>query len=240
MPDVAFNPNDPVQAQFLSTLALGEVGNATDPFTTAFGGGTTAGAPTDAYGFPLLPGGSTSAGPTHAAGAFQFEPGTWDPLAQTNGLNFANPADQEAGAWYLAQQKYDAAGGGSLESALSSGNQSTLSGVVSALKSTWPTLTGSPSAPGGFISNFLAGIGANLPAGLGATVSAAEGAAGAGAAGPQQGSGLLGDIEDWFARGGLIIVGALIVIVALWLLLSSQGVVPSPGDAAKGLAAAIA
>jgi hypothetical protein len=38
-------------------------------------------------------------------------------------------------------------------------------------------------------------------------------------------------------RFGLIIIGGIIIIVALWSLLASQGVVPSPGKVVKDVAA---
>jgi hypothetical protein len=31
-----------------------------------------------------------------------------------------------------------------------------------------------------------------------------------------------------FTRGALIVLGGIVIVVALWMLLSSQGVVPSP------------
>jgi hypothetical protein len=42
-------------------------------------------------------------------------------------------------------------------------------------------------------------------------------------------------VENFFQRFGLIVIGGVIVIVALWQLLSSQGIVPSPSDAGKAI-----
>lgn len=47
--------------------------------------------------------------------------------------------------------------------------------------------------------------------------------------------GLLGDVENWFERFGLIAIGGLIVIVSLWALLSETGAVPSPREAVAAL-----
>lgn len=233
MSGVAYNPSDPVQAQFLSSLALGESGtNGTSQ--TGFGGGDLSGSPTDQYGFPIWSGSSTSAGATHAAGTFQFEPGTWDAVAAAHGLNFSNPADQAAGAWYLAQDTYAAKTGGSLEGALQSGDKSSLSDVQSALQSIWPSVGGSGAAPQGLANDIMARIGATIGGALGR----------GNAFGMQQpaasGGGVVAGIEQFFVRFGLIILGGVIIIVALWQLLSNTGAVPSPGETVKSVGEAVA
>lgn len=218
---VAYDPNDATQASFLSALALGEVGT-TGGYSTGFGGVDTSSDPTDAYGFPQFGGGSTSAGPTHAAGEYQFEPGTWDSIAQQYNLNFQNPSDQNAGAWYEAQQAYSAATGGqSLESALQNGDYSS---VQSALASVWPSVNGSGGNPAGLAGALSSGTGASISTGGAATAPASGSSS-------SSGGGIIGAVEDFFVRGGLIIAGGLIVLVALWQLLSNTGAVPSPGDA---------
>lgn len=154
---VAFDPNDPVQQAFLSALALGETGNSSYAATEGVGGTDLAGdTSTDSAGFPLWSG----EGDSHAAGIFQFEPATWDSIAQQYGLNFANTSDQEAGAWYLAQQTYSADTGRSLYSDLSSDNYSFLD---TALAKVWPSVAGNAAAPQGLAATLAGGGGASLP-----------------------------------------------------------------------------
>ena len=221
---VAFNPNDPAQQQFLGALALGETGNSPNAATLGTGGVDLSGATTDASGFPLWQG----TGNSHAAGIFQFQPGTWAPLASTYGLNFSNPADQEAGAWILAQQTYANATGGNLEADLQTPSKFTQ--IQNALRSVWPSVTGNQAAPQGLANDLASGTGANLP---GVTGSAASGSSNA--AGGASGGGIVNTVENFFVRFGLVIIGGIIVIVALWQLLSSQGIVPSPADTGKAV-----
>ncbi len=219
---VAYNPSDPTQQAFLSSLALGETGNASGAWTQGFGGTNLSGAPTDQYGFPQWSG----LGNTHAAGTYQFQPGTWDTIAQTYGLNFSNPSDQNAGAWYLAQQTYAQATGGSLIDALKSGNFQT---IQAALKNVWPSVTGSGSAPQGLANDLAAGIGASNI--TGSTPAQAANAAASATAG-SGGTGVVATIENFFVRGGLIIIGGIIIVVALWYLMGS----PSPEKLVEKLA----
>ena len=226
---VAYNPSDTLQSQFLSALALGETGTNGNAWTEGVGGVTLNGLPTDQYGFPTWSGNGSS----HAAGAFQFQPGTWDQVASQYGLNFANPSDQQAGAWYYAQQQYaQVTGGQSLEAALQSGQFQT---VQQALAAVWPSVTGNAAAPQGLAYDLQNGVGAALGGSGSATSS--TGAAGGTAASSQ---GIVGTVEQFFVRFGLIILGGLVVLVALWQLLSNQGVVPSPGETVKGIASAAA
>lgn len=240
---VAYNPNDPVQQAFLSALALGETGNSSYAATEGVGGVNLADDTSENdFGFPTWQG----EGDSHAAGIFQFEPATWDSLASQYGLNFQNTSDQEAGAWYLAQQTYQSKTGGSLYGALSGGNYSS---VQSALASIWPSVTGNQAAPQGLAASLAGGQGSNLTfpgsssSASGASTSSGTSSTASGNSANQSESGvgtLFGDIENWFERGGLIIVGGLIIIVALWALLASQKVVPSPVKVAKDAAGAIA
>lgn len=198
----AYNPNDPTQQAFLANLMKGEDASGA-PFL-GYGGVDLTGQSTDQFGFPQWGGAATGNGQTtHAAGLFQFQPGTWDQIAGQFGLNFQNPQDQAAGAWYLAQQSYATATGNDLTSALQAGDTGNVNSVLS---SVWSSL-GSGQATAGTTST--------------------------GASQPQ---GLWGNIEDFFVRFGLIIVGGAIVLIALWALLSNAGVVPKPSEVAKGVA----
>lgn len=217
---VAYNPSDPAQAKFLSALALGESGNNSEAANLGFGGTNLAGTTTDQYGFPQWSGSSTSAGATHAAGIFQFEPSTWDNIASEYGLNFANPADQQAGAWYLAQQADP-----NLESDLTSGNYSS---VQSALAKIWPSVTGNGAAPQGLAADLSSGTGAALP-----TTTSSPSSTGSASSTGATSTGIINTIENFFVRFGLIIIGGIVVVVALWQILSNRGIVASPADTAK-------
>ena len=230
---VAYDPTNTTEAGFLSALALGETGNAgSSAANEGVGGIDLQGAPRDAYGFPQWSG----FGSSHAAGEYQFQPGTWDPLASTYGLNFSNPQDQSAGAWYEAQQVYQQKTGGSLMDALSSGNYAS---VQQALAGTWPSVSGNAATNGQSLAYDLAnGIGAgNTQAGPSAGTPT-DAKTGSTAGGPTIGSMLSGtasSIDNFFVRGGLIVVGAIVLVVALWQLLSQHTNVPSPAATAHAI-----
>lgn len=225
---------DPTQMSFLSALALGESGSGGDSAQyLGFGGANLANAPTDKFGFPQWGGGSSSAGPTHAAGIFQFQPSTWDYYASKYNLNFGSVHDQEAAAWYDAQDKFShATGGGSLEDALNKGDYQT---VQNALAGEWTSVVGSRGNPGGLARALASGAGANL-GGSGANLS---GAVPSQSDATASSGGVTSWIIDVLQRFGLIIIGGIIILVALWYILSDNGVVPSPGDTAKGIGAAL-
>jgi muramidase (phage lysozyme) len=233
----AYNPADPLQTAFLAALALGETGGNAGAYSEGVGGGNLAGAATDQYGFPVW----TGQGQSHAAGAFQFQPGTWSQIAATYGLNFQNPEDQNAGAWYEAEQQFQAVTGGSLETALATG---VYQEIETALASVWPSVTGNASAPQGLAYSLANNQGAALVTSptAGSGSGAAGGAvAGGAAATPSIGAtDFIGEVEGFFVRFGLVLVGGIVVIVALWQLLSDAGAVPSPAQTAKGAGAAIA
>jgi hypothetical protein len=234
----AYNPDDPVQNNFLSILALGETG-ANGSYTEGYGGVDLSGASTDQYGFPQYGGSVTSAGPTHPAGLFQFEPGTWDSVASSLGLNNFSPSSQNEAAWQYAQTTYANATGGDLETALQSGQ---FSSVQHALASVWPSLNGNASEPGGFAAYEASG-GTGSSAYTGAGGGGGSGAGGGSAAGAGQSStspslGFLGsitDVEQFFVRGGILIIGGVVILVALWQLLSEHTDIPSPVETAKGI-----
>lgn len=208
-PGVAYNANDPVQQQFLSSLALGETGNSSFASSEGVGGTNLNGLPTDQFGFPEW----TGLGSSHAAGIYQFQPGTFDAVASQYNLNFANPSDQSAAAWYTAQQADP-----TLESDLSSG---AFGKVQAAIQGIWPSVTGNAASPQGLASDLASGIGATIPGPSGAAPVSSTGAASGSST-----TGVLGAIENWFLRGGLIFLGAIIVVVALYFLLSKQGYIP--------------
>ena len=216
-----YNPNDATQNKFLSSLALGETGNASNAYTLGYGGVDLSSAELGTHGFPQWSGDSSAN--THAAGVFQFQPGTWSDIAGKYNLSFDKPQDQNAGAWYLAQETYSAKTGGDLTSALASGDYAS---VQSALGSIWPSVNGNAAAP--------QGLAANLANGVGATIAGATGSATGGASSSSP-FGIVANVENWFERFGLIILGTVIVGGALWALLSSNGYVPSPKKLASAL-----
>lgn len=248
---VAYNPDDPIQAAFLASLAEGESGGSSYALTEGVGGTNLSGDPTDEYGFPEWSG----FGDSQAAGIYQFEPSTWDSLAAEYNLNFGSAADQSEGAWYLAQQTYATDNGGaSLYTALQNGNIGT---VQSSLASVWPSvtetsfttdlanaLTGTPTtteaataeASSGGLGSFLSkwydntlglagtalgtgGAGGLLSPGVGTFNALTGGTETSGSSG----SGWAAEIENWFLRFGLIVIGVVVILVALWMLLSQEG-----------------
>lgn len=217
---VAYDPNNSTQTAFLAALALGEA-PASGGYTVGVGGTDLTGAPVDQYGFPQWSG----FGNSHAAGEFQFQPATWDALAAQFGLNFSNPADQNQAAWQLAQQTYAQKTGGSLSAALAAGDYT---GVQSALATVWPSVTGNGASPG-LAAALTGGTGASLSGGAN-PISADTSAGGSGGIGGMIASALVGGT---FVRIGLFVVGGVILMIALWKLLSDNGVLPSPSDTAK-------
>lgn len=220
---VAYNPDDPLQAGFLSALAQGETGGSSYAATEGVGGTNLSGYSTDQYGFPIWNG----LGNSHAAGTFQFQPSTWSSVASQYDLNFQNPQDQSEGAWLLAQKTYsNATGGQSLETALSTGQ---FSSVQSALASIWPSVTGNASQPAG-LANALGG---DISTAQSSSAAGTSSNASANTATAASSSGIGG----YFVRGGLILIAAVVIIVALWKLLADQGYVPSAAKIAKGIVA---
>lgn len=197
---VAYNPYDTTQRTFLAALAQGESGGFSAPQSVGFGGSDLSSYSVDSYGFPQWQG----VGNTHAAGTYQFQPGTWAEVASEHGLNFQNPTDQDAGAWYYAQDRYAQATGRDLQTALQTGDYGS---VQTALKEEWPSVLGSASNPQG-----LSGL-------LSSGISTLTGKATDTAQQSSQPVGVFSTIENWFLRGGLIIVGLLIIGVALFFLL---------------------
>jgi muramidase (phage lysozyme) len=249
---VGYNSDDPYQTGFLNALALGETGGAQGSAMMGVGGSNLSGDPTDQYGFPVWEG----EGNSHAAGTYQFQPGTWDTIAGQLGLTSFSPSNQDEAAWTLAEQTYYQQTGQSLESALQAGNYSS---VQSALKNVWPSVTGNQANPTGLssvLSNYISGsntaIAANDQAGSTTSPStsdltspgsgtAVEGADPNGFSAKIAGAGggilssVIGGTENLFERGGLLLIGAIVIIAALWALLADRGYVPSPKKLVRAL-----
>lgn len=121
-------PADDPLAPVMAKIAGGESGGSPDPYTAR-------------YGFPQQPGAAGPAGISHAAGKYQFEPGTWvqtsrEMVAQGQPApNFANPADQERVARFLAQKTYKQNTGRDLASDAAAGKVD-----YPALSGQWPSL----------------------------------------------------------------------------------------------------
>lgn len=216
MPGVAYDPYNTVQNRFLSALALPESGGGLKGLFIGTGGKDLKDAPTDEYGFPQW----TGYGNSHAAGWFQFQPGTWKPYAEKYNLNFRNPDDQKAGAWYLAQDEYAKDTGRDLQTDLASGDYSRLE---QSLANQWV------SVPGKLSTLLNKGEGADIDTRGDISMNTT----------PFPGNivtGLFPGIQNEFARWGLLIIGAVIILIALWQLLSQTGLAPAPAETAKTVA----
>lgn len=167
-------------------------------------------------------GGGTGSG-WFGGAAFQFPAGAWDSLAQRFGLDASKRSDQNAGAYYLAQDVYARATGRSLDADLDAGETSYLEG---ALRSIWPSVQGNQSNPRGLVAAMGS---ARVP-----TPGTDEFADYVRENNAPNGLGT--DVASFIQRFGLIIVGGIIVLVALWNLLANSGAVPSPGKVAKAAA----
>lgn len=207
MNPVPLNSGDPEQRNFLAALRAGEGG---DNYWIGFGGADLSSARRDRYGFPQWAGRVTREGPTHAAGAYQFQPGTWRAIASRYGLNFANPQDQDAGAWYNAQERYAReTGGRSLDADLDAG---LFEQIRQGLSREWTSLRDNPRQ----FLNILTG-GASAELAPGATDTSGT---------PSFFESPIQAAASYFVRGGLILVGVAILLVALWALLSQNNLVP--------------
>ncbi len=225
---VAFNPYDQDQQRFLSALSLSEVGGAKNAQFLGTGGTDLADAPRDQYGFPQWGG----FGDSHAAGFFQFQPGTWERYASQYDLDFQNAADQKAGAWYDAQDTYRRETGGDLSAALSAGDYGKIEDALG--KSEWLGARGK-------LAMFLSGgKGAALPDGTGEVSEDTSGFSWQEVnpfRNPFTKPGEKVSVKESIERFLLFGVGALILFAATWWLLSGAGVVPSAKNVVRSVAA---
>lgn len=87
---------------YLAVLRAGESGG---DYQALYGGGrfrSFADHPTFTEGFE---GARTSAGPTHAAGAYQFQPGTWKEAQKALNLPDFSPSSQDQAAVFLIKRR---------------------------------------------------------------------------------------------------------------------------------------
>lgn len=207
---VPLNSGDVEQQRFLAALRAGEASKRGDPYSTGFSDIDLSNAPRDRYGFPIWGGKVTREGPTHAAGAYQFQPGTWRAIAARYGLNFSSPRDQDAGAWYNAQERYAReTGGRSLDADLDAGLFEQIRG---ALSREWTSLRDNPRQ---FLEVLTNGASAELAPGATDTTGT-----------PGFFESPFAATSAYFVRGALILTGIAILLVALWALLSQNNLIP--------------
>jgi muramidase (phage lysozyme) len=107
-------------------------------YNALYGGGSFS----DYSKFPQWSGKMGPAGISHAAGRYQFQPGTWAGAQKALGLKDFSPANQDQAAWWTAQRDYQKRTGRDLLSDLRSGDPKVMSGIGSALSGTWASLPG--------------------------------------------------------------------------------------------------
>jgi muramidase (phage lysozyme) len=88
--------------------------------------------------FPEWTGVLTKFGMTHAAGRYQFQPGTWEWIARAAKLSDFSPTSQDEGAWFLAIHDYRMRAGSDLLPDL---QMHRLGSLVPALKATWQSIS---------------------------------------------------------------------------------------------------
>lgn len=122
----------------LDAIATGEGAN----YNTLYGGSTFS----DYSKFPdkgsVITHGPNAGRVTHAAGRYQFEPGTWAEAAKALGLRDFSPESQDKAAWWLAQRTYAQRTGRNLLNDLQHPTPDILSLVGRTLSSQWTSLPG--------------------------------------------------------------------------------------------------
>ncbi len=160
---VGRNGDVPAEGQgLLAALGNRESGGN---YNALYGGGSFSG-----FGqFPQWGGKMGPQGMSHAAGAYQFQPGTWADAQKALGLKDFSPASQDRAAWWLAQRDYAKnRPGRDLLADLRSGNPAILADIGAALHGTWAA--SSPGLLGGSAQ-------AGSRAGVGAPTAALAGSA---------------------------------------------------------------
>lgn len=126
---------------FVYALCSGEGGTDVDAWRRCYGGAFYTGPLTVVFNSanPLWAGKQGPAGISHALGAGQFQPATYQETAARTGLPTIEPQSQMANIWYLAQYVYGIkAPGASLEADLAAGKEMS---VASLLSETWTSLS---------------------------------------------------------------------------------------------------
>lgn len=131
------------KAAFLDALAEGESDpvakrEGISPYFILLGGGSFEHLPRNAIGFPIWNGLRGSWGVSHAAGRYQFQPGTYAAQAAKLGLTDFGPASQDAAAWDLAATVFAGRTGGHLIDDLL---KDRLTGIADLLHPTWTSLS---------------------------------------------------------------------------------------------------
>lgn len=213
---IAQQPPD-VQRAFLSTIA----GTESPGYDVLYGGGKFRDYSRHPNAKIPIMSGPNKGDYSSAAGRYQFLGSTWEDLAKRHGYKDFSPANQDAGAWALANEQYKAATGGSLEEALQSGDPGRINAAASVLAKTWTSLPGGIEqakgyGTGTFADAFRKNLGVGGPAG---PVEAAGGGAGseAGAgAQPAPVGPAVADAGTWwqklardFGKGGATVATAM-------------------------------
>jgi muramidase (phage lysozyme) len=123
----------PIAQTFLNSIGSGESKNN---YSALYGGGQFG----DFSQFPQWAGVQGPQGITHAAGRYQFEPGTYADASKALGLTDFSPASQDKAAWWLAQQNYRGKTGRDLLTDLRAHNPQTDALIQQSLGSTWTSL----------------------------------------------------------------------------------------------------
>ncbi|HEX3862096.1 MAG TPA: glycoside hydrolase family protein [Stellaceae bacterium] len=148
------------------------------------------------------------AGPSTAAGRYQFVNSTWQPIADTLGLKDFSPENQDKAAWYNASTVYQQKTGRDLLADLKAGKTQD---VASALRGQWATLAGAMPAYSANLAKYNSPAVASAAPGsvtvptaglLGKAANMPPGAPASGSTGPAQAAPSAGD-----SRGGITVDG---------------------------------
>jgi muramidase (phage lysozyme) len=124
------------RSALLNAVAAGETEGSRrrgSGYNMLYGGGTFVGYER----FPQWAGKIVNGRPTHAAGRYQDQPGTWAEVAIRYHLPDFSPASQDEGNWQLAKQRYRRVTKRDLEADLST---LTLAFLIEGLQPTWASV----------------------------------------------------------------------------------------------------